>query len=225
MTFAALDASDGVTADFNKGRYVATTENADLFIQPIDEEAGVITHLRGGLLRRTQVGNLKIGGEPPPLGDAVEPISGLVRVSNKLAAAVFAMVRRTNRTGRSVAIAAEMHRSALANPFAVTIQQRLIFFPEDGLRGASPATTRVDRDLCALRLRSLFESATHGYRDLLPWNGLLWSPNEKVRWRWEWMKDETRFLDGQSELERWFMALAKVRNDIIHKGVLPGTGT
>ena len=40
VTFAVLDANDRISDDGNKGWHLATTENADIFIQPIDEDGG-----------------------------------------------------------------------------------------------------------------------------------------------------------------------------------------
>ena len=87
VTFAVLDANDLFRLtepdDGSNRRDMATTENADLFIQPIYEDGG-ITHRRGGALKVTSVAGLKIGGNPPPLADAVQSIDRPVPVSSKL---------------------------------------------------------------------------------------------------------------------------------------------
>ncbi|HXJ19556.1 MAG TPA: hypothetical protein VMT03_04920 [Polyangia bacterium] len=220
ITFAALDANDRLRLtepdDGNKRWDMATTENADLFIQRIDEDGG-IAHREGGALKSTLVGGLKIGGQPPPLADAVQSIERPLPVSNKLAAALFEAIGRDTHDGRTIATAAEWHRFAMSNPFAITPKQRIVAVKTafEALLGTS------DSRQAAHRLRVLFETATRGHHGLLPWTGLLWSPRERVEWRWEFSKkDKTRHLEGRSELERWFMALAKVRNLIIHEGEL-----
>jgi len=48
VAFAVLDANDRVP-ELNRGHYLATADNADLFLQPIDEDGG-ITHSREGAL-------------------------------------------------------------------------------------------------------------------------------------------------------------------------------
>jgi hypothetical protein len=138
-------------------------------------------------------------------------------VSNKLATAFFEAVRRDTHDGRTIATAAEWHRFAMSNPFAITTKQRIVAVKTafEALLGTS------DSRQAAHRLRVLFETATRGQHGLLPWTGLFWSPRERVEWWWEFSKkDKTRHLEGRSELERWFIALAKVRNLIIHEGKL-----
>jgi len=217
VTFAVLDANDRLEGDLNKGHYLATTENADLFLQPVDEEDGGVTHVRGGALKRTLVGGLKIGGEPPPLPDAVEPISGTVPASAKLAAAVFAAVRSGSGVGPAVATAAEWHRLALANPAAVTTHERLV-----ALKTGFEALLHESRShKCARLLRGLFEGATAAHRDLLPWRGMLWSPTERTDLMRTWETPAgKKGTEQRTEIEDWFMALADARNDIIHSGVL-----
>lgn len=217
VTFAALDANDRLEGNLNKGHYLATTENADLFLQPIDEEDGGITHKRGGALKALLVGGLRIGDEPPPLADAVEPISGKVPASTKLAAAMFAAIRSGRGVGPAVGTAAEWHRLAFANPAAITLQERLV-----ALKTGFEALLHESRShKCASLLRSLFERATARHRDLLPWRGLLWSPLERNDLVRTWRTREGKKGTGQrSEIEDWFMALAQARNDIIHDGIL-----
>ncbi len=222
VTFAVLDTNDRLRLTepdhANQAREMATTENADLFIQPITDDNGGITHRRGGLLRGMLVGNMKIGGAPPPLADAVEKIDRPVPVSAFLARAVYDTVRTENRRGRAIATAAEWHRVALSNPEAVTMGQRLIV-----LKTGFEALFRTSNSRVAARkLRSLFESRTRARKhlDLLPWDGLLWSPREKrYLWRWCWIDGE-RQIEAFSEIEHWFMALADARNAVIHEGRL-----
>lgn len=193
VTFAVLDANDRLRLtepdDGNKARDLATTENADLFIQPITEDDGRITHRRGGLLKSISVGNMKIGAEPPPLADAVERIDSPVPASSALARAVYEMVRTDSQRGRAVATAAEWHRVALANPEAVTMGQRLI-----ALKTGFEALFRTSSSrVAAQRLRNLFEDRTRQHLDHFPWKGLLWAPTEK-RFLWRW--NETRDVSG-----------------------------
>lgn len=217
VTFAVLDANDRLDGDLNKGHHLATTENADLFLQSIDEEDGGITHVRGGALKRTIVGGLKIGGDPPPLADAVEPILGTVPASAKLAAAVFTAVRSGSSVGPTIATAAEWHRLALANPGAVTTPQRLV-----ALKTGFEALLHESKSHKSARLlRRLFEGATAAHQDLLPWRGVLWSPTERTDLLRTWETPEgKKGTERRSEIEDWFMALADARNDIIHSGFL-----
>ena len=211
LTFASLDANDRLRLtepdDGNKRWDMATTENADMFIQRIDEDGGM-AHRQGGALKSTLLGGLKIGRHPPPLADAVQSIERPLPVSSRLATALFEAVRQGTNEGRAIATSAEWHRFAMSNPFAITMKQRLVAIKTgfEALLGISKSRQ------AAKRLRVLFEKTTDGYQDLLPWTGLLWSPNERV--------DLSKEVDGRSELERWFIALADARNQIIHEGKL-----
>ena len=223
VAFAALDANDWLRPiegdNGNKSGDLATTENADLFIQSIDEDGG-ITHRLGGLLKRTLVAGHKIGGETPPLADAIQPISRPVPASATLARALFHAVRIKNYApAPAVAVAAEWHRVALANPEAMTRGQRLI-----ALKTGFEALFRESSSAKGARkLRALFDGTTRPqrYRDLLPWDGLLWTPNERANmWRWSWLPKGERFIERRDEVEDWFKTLADARNDVIHCGRL-----
>jgi hypothetical protein len=222
VTFAVLDANDrldlsSVDAKWSAGPYLATTENGDLFVQPISDEDGGITHARGGPLKGTFVYGMKIGDKAPPLADAVQPMHRPVRATQTLAGAIFDAVRSGSADGQAVATAAEWHRTALANPQAVTMEQRLIALKT----GFEALLHEDDSRKCARLLRELFARSTAAYVDRLPWRGLLWSPTERTdlhrtyRGRSGKVKTDTR-----SEIEDWFMTLAKARNEIIHEGKL-----
>ena len=221
VAFAALDANDWLRLtepnDGNKGWDMATMENADLFIQPIDEDGG-ITHRRGGALKSTLVGGMRIGDAPPPLADAVQSITRPVPVSATLARALFDAVRTKGyRKVPVIAVAAEWHRSALANPPAVTMEQRLIAL-KTGFEALFNTSSSAE---CARKLRALFKNATGAHLDLLPWRGLLWTPNERSNlWRWYWLPNGTRKIERRDEIEDWFKTLADARNDVIHRGSL-----
>lgn len=220
VRFAVLDANDDVRGDPNAGYYLATTENAELYLQPIDEEDGGITHRRGGLLRNVLTGGLKIGQEPLPLPDAVLKIDRPVRASSKLARAVFdALAVSGSAEKRRVNIALEWYFAALVNPRAVTLQQRLIMLKTgfEALVGEGMSNSRDD----ARRLRALFEGVTLPHRALLPWPGILWSPKERTDLQRTYVSRSGRTrIDTRSELEDWFMTLAEARNSIIHDGEL-----
>jgi hypothetical protein len=213
VAFAVLDANDPLPY-LNKGHYMATTDNADLFIQPIDEDGG-ITHSRKGELKRILVGGMKIGDEPPPLGDAVEHISSPVRASAELAAAIYAAAQSGTGDGPAITTAADWHRGALVNSSVMTLQHRVIAL-KTGFEALLPAPNSRQ---CARRLRALFEQTTAGHRQDLPWIGLLWSPKEITNLQRTYVTREgdTR-PDVRSELEDWFVAFTDARNDVIHRG-------
>jgi hypothetical protein len=209
VTFAALDTSDRHARDRSTARYSATTENGELFLQPIDEKEGRISHRRGGALRRLLNAGWRIGAQTPPLAEAVLPIGMPLQVSAMLARAIFSAVLDPGPRAKKIQNAVQWHQSAMVNSEVITTAQRLIF-----LKTGFESLLRESRARPgATRLRRRFENCTKGQRDLLPSAGVLWAPNEKKL---------ARMWDGEaeirSELEDWFLALADARNLIIHKG-------
>jgi hypothetical protein len=218
VAFAVLDANDPLP-DLNKGHYMATTDNADLFMQPIDEN-GDITHSRQGALKRITVVGMKIGDEPPPLADAVEHISSPVRASAELAGAIYAAVQSGTGDGPAITTAADWHRGALVNSSVMTLQHRVIAL-KTGFEALFPG---VKSRQCARQLRALFETTTAGHLQHLPWIGLLWSPQERTDLPRTWVTQDGKTKpDVRSELEDWFMAFAEARNEVIHNGTTLGT--
>lgn len=217
VRFAALDANDHLRDDPNAGFYIATSENAELYVQPIDVDHGGITHRRGGALKRVISGGLKIGQKSIPLPDAVVPIQGHTLVSKKLSQAVFSALGSSKDRHRRVRIALEWHAVAMSNPRAVTMQQRIIALKTgfEALTGTSESREG------ARRLRRLFEVTCGPHVAKLPWPGLLWSPKERT----DLVRVHTAISgkkkhDMRSELEDWFMTLATARNEVIHDGEL-----
>jgi hypothetical protein len=214
IRFAALDANDQSEGSLNRARELATAENGILHIQPVNEDDGRVTLERGGALNRTLIGGWQLGDQAPSMPDAVVAIEP-VRISSKLAQAVFRSWTKPGRRAERLKVAIEWHAMAMANPEAVTLQQRLIAIKTgfEALLGSSNS-----RD-AAKRLRKLFEDSTQPAVEDLPWAGLLWSPHERE------LPRTLRVLgqavpDVRSEIEDWFMALAGARNAVIHEGVL-----
>lgn len=217
VSFAAFDANDHLPG-WRKGDCLATTENTELHVQPIDEQEGLITHVEGGALRSTWIGGWKIGERSPSVPEAMRAIKGTVRASTKLAKALFdALMVPGSGSRNHIAIALEWHRVAMTNASAVTVQQRLIALKTafEALFGTSNSWR------CAKALRALFEKATAAHRELLPWAGVLWSPKERTDLRREYTTEEGKAKQViRSELEDWLMTLADARNSIIHEGVV-----
>lgn len=218
IRFAMLDANDHVIDLANAGRHLTTSENAALYIQPIDEDLGTITHREGGLLRPVLVGGCEIGSSAPPLPDATVALDQRARISQTLTRATFDALQRPDiEQNRRLGIAIEWHSFALTNPRAVTLPQRIVALKT----GFEALLRKSDSRQCAKKLRKLFERVTRDYGNLLPWTGVLWSPNERKDLARSWRKrDGSIERDTRTELEDWFMALADARNEIIHEGRL-----
>jgi hypothetical protein len=219
--FAAFDANDRLFGHrgVNPGDYLVTTENTDLFIQPIDEGGEGITHLRDGFLRNVLIGGWKIGEKPLPVPDAVMPLSKRVPASTKLAKTLFdKLIAHVSKTPARISTAIGWHRAAMVNTPAVNLEQRIVALKTgfEALFGESESS------LCATALRSLFENATARHRDLLPWAGMIWSPKDRTDLQRSYKtRSGKKKQVTRSEVEDWFMALADARNSVIHDGALP----
>lgn len=217
LCFVALDANDHIRDDLNAASFLATSENAELYTQPIDEEKAYIAHQEGGLLKRVLSGGWKIGEEMVSLPDAVVALLAPVIPSQRLASAVFDSLRDPSKpVNRRIGTALEWHRFALSNPRVVSWEQRLISL-KTGFEALS-GESKTHR--CGQFLRKLFEDTTRSHVQFLPWAGLLWSPNERTNLSRSWMKGGVPQPVVRSELEDWFAAFGEQRNAIIHKGTL-----
>jgi len=219
VCFVAIDANDHVRNDPNAVHFLSTSENAELFTQPIDEQKAYISVRTGGLLRSVLSGGWRIGeeGAKSHLPDAVVAIGRPVIPSQHHATALFnALVDDQNATNRRIAVALEWHRLALSNPRVVSLSQRLIAL-KTGFEALSDKSATHE---CGAFLRRLFEDVTRPHVGLLPWSGLLWSPTERTDLERRWMKGKVPQPVVRSELEDWFATLGAARNEIIHDGVL-----
>jgi hypothetical protein len=214
ICFVALDANDHVRDDPNAANLLSTSENAELHIQPIDEQKGYITHQRGGLLRQVMSGGWKIGDDMVSLPDAVVRLLQPVVPSQHLATELSNALLNDTPVNRRIRIALEWHRFALSNSAAVSWQQRLISLKT----GFEAISGESKTHLCARYLRHLFERTTSPHADHLPWAGILWSPRERTDLARTWTKNNVPQYVKRSELEEWFHALGDARNEIIHEG-------
>lgn len=215
--FAALDANDQLGGEIEgvSGHLVVTADNATLILQPIDDENGTATHVRGYLKRITTVA-WKTGEAPIPLPEDTVAMLGPVNVSSRLTRAVYnKLISAETLETRRLRLAIEWHGMAMANTPSVTSQQRIIAIKTgfEALFGESNSRQ------CAKRLRECFDTVTRPHRAMLPWRGLLWRPNERRGLRRSYRnKEGVEKQDTRSEIEDWFMALAEARNNVIHHG-------
>lgn len=217
VRFAALDYNDATDGDPNRAYDLVTSENAELFIQPLDEVKGTIAYRRGGALKGELGAGYKIGEQAIPLPDATLPIQTPIVMSRTLAQAVHSHLQAQSGKASSIRTALEWHGVAMANPHAVTVQQRLI-----ALKTGFEAILGTSDSLEGSQLlRKLFADATSQHLKLLPWAGILWSPKElRNLKRVRHTRGGKAKIDTRSELEDWFMTLSEVRNAIIHEGIV-----
>lgn len=217
ICFVTIDANDHVRGAADEADRFATTENAALYTQPIDEEKGFLARREGGLLKHVLRIGEKLGSVQVGLPDATMALSDLVIPSQRLASALFeALSDLSVEDHRRINVALEWHRFALSNPKVVSWGQRLIALKTGFEALSGQSNTRR----CGAFLRKLFEETTQPHQHLLPWAGLLWSPKERTDLARTWLRNNTPQQVVRSELEDWFAALGEQRNQLIHEGTL-----
>jgi hypothetical protein len=187
---------------------VATADNADLWVQPIDVESGFVALGRGGRVL------VRSGGHQ--LGDAAFSVPAplelhlpfVVHLDAELMEAVYELLLDPPSCHRArvsrLRIAIRWLTKSWLNSASISEEDRLVFLKtaSEALVGSTGGSRQA-----AGRLRGVFETARgqegggHGL------DALLWSP------------DEPTFLRGGnaiSALEHWYMALADARNQVVH---------
>lgn len=211
VSFAALDTNDIVRATGRGACDLLTSENGELFTQPIDEGNGYISIQKGGFLRAGLVVGTRIGEVVWLPESVIAPLKPVLLSQHLLTSIYTAMLDSKNKDSLRIRTTVAWHRKALVNAPAVKESERLIFLKT----GFESLTGQSKTHHCARAIRQLFETAAEPNTQWLPWEGILWSPGERQLMR-EW--DGQRVL--RSELEDWFQVFGSARNSIIHKGTL-----
>jgi hypothetical protein len=220
VAYATIDANPFWTEETSSDAWrVATADNADLWIQPIDIETGSIAFGRGGRVE-TLSGGHRLGDErfviKPPLELHV-PFG--VRIDPELLEAAYRTILNPAEAigprSRRVEVAMRWVVKSWWNTASISDEDRLVL-----LKTASEALTASSRSNEAAReLRRIFEGALEQEGDGLGVDELLWS------------REEPRFVrtwaGGTEELpaiEHWYMAFSDARNAVLHNGQtqLPG---
>lgn len=195
-----------------QGWAVATTDNADLWVQPITLENGAIALDRGGRVR-TMSGGYSLDDEaflvPGPLELQVPFDVGLDAVILEAAyEVVFRPAPEHAERCRRIATAMRWVTKSWFNSASISESDRIVL-----LKTASEALTGETRGSlkAAAGLRGIFEEAVHQEGGGLGVDDLLWSPVEPSFVR-IWSNKNTAL----SAIEHWYMALADARNDVVH---------
>lgn len=221
--FAFLDQNPRREAESGQqGWQVITTDNAELFVWPVDVEGGYVT-VTSGLMVRTLGGGFKISDEELVIRPPLDLHAGSAgRANEELIAAVYSMVLGSltapgaNVTADRLRVAIGWFLKAWRNTATVHFAERIVF-----LKTAFEALTATNKThISAEKIRALFESLTDvGDSDH---ERLLWSPAETETKVWTWTTDGgQRKTDQVTELEYWFNSFGAARNKIIHEGVVP----
>lgn len=201
---------------------VITTDNAELYVWPIDIDTGHVT-VTSGFMVRTRGGGYQIADDDlvirPPLDlhfpggprnadeTCLEALHEIVLLSLRSPGKNVSADRITTAIGWFV--------RAWRNTATVHSGERLVF-----LKTAFEALTGTSESRESARvLRRLFESisdASSGDSEQL-----VWSPDEQPIHPRVFGKKERQTTEYLADLESWFMKFADARNSIIHQGIVP----
>ncbi len=219
IAFAFLDTNPRCTSS-NRQQHVITADNTELFFWPIDVDDGSVTFMTG-IMVKIQIGGYRISDEHlairPPL-DLCMP-RGTCTANAMCLEAVYQIVRQSLRTP-GVDVQADRLRPAIGwfekawrNTETVQFPERVVF-----LKTAFEALSGTSKSHRTARfLRKLFEAIP---RTAAPLDSarLVWSPEERPVHTHTAKNGKTYQI---TDLEKWFMAFAEARNEIIHEGKSP----
>lgn len=200
-----------------QGWQLITSDNTELFVWPIDVEAGHVTVTTGGLLR-TLNGGLEVDDAELEIRSPLElHMRGASSADVDLLTAVYAVCLEALQkpgapeTLRRVQTAIHWFAKAWKNSTSIDMADRIVFLKTGFEALMGPGNSRET----AAHLRQLFESLPD--TDDSDSETLLWSPLEKPI-RFHTYKKKTEYV---TDLEHWFLAFADARNAVIHEGLVP----
>ena len=221
IAFAFLDTNPRRTSS-NRQQHAITADNTELFFWPIDVDDGSVTFMTG-IMVKTRVGGYRTSDEHlairPPL-DMCMP-RGTCTADPMCLEAVYQTVRQALRTP-GVDVQADHLRPAIGwftkawrNTETVQFPERVVF-----LKTAFEALSGTNKSYrTAHFLRELFEAIPRTAP--LDSTRLVWSPAERPVHTHTYMKNGKPHSVQITDLEHWFMAYAKARNEVIHEGKSP----
>lgn len=221
LHFGLLDANPLWHPDAD-GWWTATTDNSDLWAQPIDLAGHRVTLVRGSLVRVTSGGwkttdpNMQIRA-PLELHLPQE-----ARFNVDAATAIYRTARGVHNDvdaalARRVAIAVRLLAKAWRNSPSIGGEDRIVmlrtgFEALAGVSTTAAAGAAIEAVFAQLRARGASaESTAH----------LLWNPDERSDRPLTYPEGGKQKTIPVSDLRHWFAALASVRNEVIHEGTVP----
>lgn len=195
---------------------MATADNTDLWVQPLNLADGSITLERGRRVRAV-VGGYSVADDdfriPAPL-ELHLPFG--VRLDDELLAAAYDVLlhpaaEHADRAAR-VAVAMRWVTKSWLNTASLSESDQLVF-----LKTATEALTGETRKsyVAAARLRNLFLEALSQEGGDLGIKDLLWSPDEPTFPHTYTEKGTTKQIDITA-IEHWYRSMADARNAVVH---------
>jgi hypothetical protein len=215
--FAVVDQNPYWSAESQyDGWRVATTDNADLWVQPLNLDEGWIALGRGARVAVTG-GGLNLNDEdffvPAPL-ELHLPFG--LRLDAELLDAnyrtLLAPPSEHAETAATIRVALRWLLKSWQNTKSISWDDRLVF-----VKVATEALTGEERNVeSAKRLERLFAAAQDQPGEGLGIEDLLWSPGESlVERRWQTRGGEER-SQQVSQFVHWCCALGDARNALVH---------
>lgn len=198
------------------GRDVATTDNAALWIQPLDLVDGRITLGRGSRLSIMAGGNnLNSNGFTVP-GPLELHMPDSTRLDRELVEALYVVLAQPTPEQEPIAarlrVAVRWLMKSWQNTPSITWEDRLVF-----IKVATEAITREDKnDASAQVLETIFERAVEQEGGSIGTDDLLWQPGQPqfVRnWTTQAGAAKSKTV---SAFVHWACALGDARNDLVH---------
>lgn len=199
------------------GRRTATSDNAMLWVQPLDLDNHRITLERGSRVSLTGAG-YRINDPdftiPAPLELHLPPA---VSLDAELLGAVYGVLCEPPEgrasEARAIAVAIRWLTKSWQNTPSITWEDRLVF-----VKVATEALTRKDRSHeSAAEMVEIFRSALDQEGEGFGLDALLWRPDEpRLERKYESGGEER--TSEVTQLEHWACALGDARNAVVHGG-------
>jgi hypothetical protein len=217
LAFAAINQNDYWSPDTQHDTWrVATTDNADLWVQPLDLAGGWISLGRGARVSVTG-GGMRVTDRdflvPAPL-ELHLPVG--VQLDAELLEATYQTLLAPDDAhayrAATIRVALRWLLKSWQNTTSISWDDRLVF-----LKVATEALTGEDKNVdSAKRLGAIFAAALDQPGEGVGVDELLWSPDEPmVTRRWTTRGGETR-SEEVSQFVHWCCALGDARNALVH---------
>ena len=191
---------------------MATADNADLWIQPLDVDDNWITVGRGSRIS-TVVGGHRLTDEGFTIAAPIElHMPGGVTFDDVAADAIYKTLTGPHES-HHIRTAVDWLLKSWLNSASISGSDRVVY-----LKTAIEALTgESGTEAAGVALRELFESTAAQEGEGLGIDALLWTPGERTLTR-TWMGSKKLRSAEVTELEHWYGSLADARNEIIHEG-------
>lgn len=217
LHFATLETNPAWEPEAD-GSFAVTTDNSDLWAQPIDVQGGYVTIQRGLVVRDTSGGH-RISDEqfviraPLELHMPAAPIS----LDADILAAIYQVVLADDPLAKRVTTATRWLAKAWQNSVSLGWDDRIVM-----LRTAFEALTGSSKVAVARpALEAFFGQLRHRGETDESTGHLLWKPSETTRRTFTYTVDARARTIQLSDLGHWFSTFGQARHLVVHEGQVP----